>query len=184
MRHIAWIKCMVATAMVLVTMHSYAWVYPEHRQIALIAIGNLSTGDREILNKLWAEARVGYEKRLTETVIDLNQSVKPLQLDYAAWFAISGDHSCSPENLLHNVLETEFLKVADVCARLKIGLATSKNEAQHVNALRESDISLQRVDPEYATRAGSNNVHFLLARPDVNTDAKNMPARVSQQARH
>jgi hypothetical protein len=26
------------------------------------------------------------------------------------------------------------------------------------------------VDPEYATRAGSNTVHFLLARPDVDTD--------------
>jgi hypothetical protein len=37
-----------------------------------------------------------------------------------------------------------------------------------VNALRTADIRLQRADPEYATRAGSNNAHFLLARPSTN----------------
>ncbi len=34
-----------------------------------------------------------------------------------------------------------------------------------VNALRVADIRLQRADPEYATRAGSSNAHFLLPRP-------------------
>jgi hypothetical protein len=37
--------------------------------------------------------------------------------------------------------------------------------AQRVNALRTADTRLQRADPEYVTRAGSNNAHFLLARP-------------------
>ena len=37
--------------------------------------------------------------------------------------------------------------------------------ADRINALRIADIRLQRADPEYATRAGSNNAHFLLARP-------------------
>jgi len=149
-----------------------AWVYPEHRQIALIAIQHLSPADRAILDKLWAEARVGYEKRLTEAIIDPSQGTKPTQIDYAAWFGISGDHSCSPENLLYNVLQTEWiLNVADVAAQLKIDIEESKTPSQHINAIRESDIRLQRADLEYATRAGSNNVHFLLARPDVNTDA-------------
>ena len=37
--------------------------------------------------------------------------------------------------------------------------------AQLVNALRTADTRLQRADPEYATRAGSNGAHFLLPRP-------------------
>ncbi len=116
---------------------------------------------------------MGYEERLTESVIDATQTTNPTQLDYASWPAISGDHSCSPENLLYNVLQTEWiLKVANIAAELKINLAEAKDRSQLINALRDSDIQFQRVDPEYATRAGSNNVHFLLARPDVNTDGR------------
>ena len=152
---------------------TYAWIYPEHRDIALLAIQNLSPEYRSVLDKLWAEARVGYEERLTEAVIDATQSVHPTQLDYASWPAISGDHSCSAENLLYNVLQTDWiLKVADVTAQLKIDLANSENPHEHINALRDSDIKLQRVDPEYATRAGSNNVHFLLSRPNVDTEVR------------
>jgi len=61
-----------------------AWVYPEHRDISLLAIQNLSPEQYSLLNKLWSEARVGYEFRLTENVIDAAQSVKPLKLDYAS----------------------------------------------------------------------------------------------------
>ncbi|MCW8806224.1 MAG: hypothetical protein OQK56_07175, partial [Ignavibacteriaceae bacterium] len=128
---------------------------------------------RSELDMLWAEARKGYEERLTVTVIDATQTVDFTQLDYAAWPAISGDHSCSPKNLLYNVLETEWiLEVANIAAELKIALADSRNRSELINALRDSDIKFQRADPEYATRAGSNNVHFLLARPDANTDAE------------
>ena len=150
----------------------FAWVYPEHRDIALLAIQKLSPEYRALLDKLWSEARVGYESRLTEAVIDATQSVKPDKLDYASWSAIGGDHSCSPENLLYNVLQTDWiLKVADVAAQLKIDIANSETRSKHINSIRDSDINFQRVDPEYATRAGSNNVHFLLSRPKVDTDA-------------
>ena len=150
-----------------------AWIYPEHRDIALLAIENLSPEYRSVLDQLWSEARNGYQERLTESVIDATQTTNPTQLDYAAWPAISGDHSCSPENLLYNVLQTEWiLEVANVAAELKINLAEAKDRSQLINALRDSDIQFQRVDPEYATRAGSNNVHFLLARPDANTDGR------------
>ena len=146
-----------------------AWVYPEHRQILLFAIQNLSPDYRQAFEKLWKEARMGYEGRLTESVIDTAQGVKPKQLDYASWAAIAGDHSCSPQNLLDNVLKTEWiLNVADVAAQLKIDIENSKNNAQHINAIRNSDIRLQRADLEYATRAGSNNVHFLLPRTEIN----------------
>jgi len=43
---------------------------------------------------------------------------------------------------------------------------------EHINSIRDSDIDFQRADPEYATRAGSNNVHFLLPRPEVGTDVR------------
>jgi hypothetical protein len=150
-----------------------AWIYPEHRDIALLAIENLSPEYRSELDKLWAEARKGYEERLTVTVIDATQTTNPSQLDYASWPAISGDHSCSPENLIYNVTQTEWiLKVANVAAELKINLAEAKDQSARINALRDSDIQFQRVDPEYATRAGSNNVHFLLPRPEANTNAE------------
>ncbi len=152
---------------------SYAWIYPEHRDITLLAIQNLSPEYRSVLDELWTEARFGYEERLTTAVIDATQSINPTQLDFASWPAISGDHACSPENMLYNVLQTDWiLKVADVAAQLKIDLIESKNRHEHINALRDSDIQLQRVDPDYATRAGSNNVHFLLARPEADTHVR------------
>ncbi len=136
-------------------------------------IQKLSPEYRSILDKLWSEARIGYEDRLTEAVIDATQSTNPQFLDYASWSAIGGDHSCSPENLLYNVLETNWiLKVADVAAQLKIDIADSETRSEHINSIRDSDIKFQRVDPEYATRAGSNNAHFLLARPKVETNAR------------
>ncbi len=151
----------------------FGWIYPEHRDIAILAIQNLNPEYRSFLDKLWTEARAGYEGRLTEAVIDATQSVHPTHLDYASWPAISGDHSCSPRNMLYNVLKTDWiLNVADVTAQLKIDLANAKERHEHINALRDSDINLQRVDPEYATRAGSNNVHFLLARPAADIEVR------------
>ncbi len=70
--------------------------------------------------------------------------------------------------MLSNVLDTPWiLEVARISARLKRRLAGATRRDQRINAVRDSDIALQRADLDYATRAGSNNVHFLLARPDV-----------------
>ncbi|HVQ23749.1 MAG TPA: hypothetical protein VMV01_01150, partial [Planctomycetota bacterium] len=44
--------------------------------------------------------------------------------------------------------------------------------ARRINALRTSDTRLQRADPQYATRAGSNNAHFLLPRPATDTSGR------------
>lgn len=152
---------------------SNAWLYPEHRDITLIAISKLNKEYRAGLDQLWFSARISYAERLTLQVIDPQQGTKPSQLDYAAWPGISGDHSTSPTNLIYNVLETDWiLKVADIAAQLKQDIASSKSNVQHVNAIRNSDIRFQRADKEYATRAGSNNVHFLMARPNVDTDAR------------
>ena len=151
---------------------SQAWVYPEHRDITLTAIQRLDPAHKHTLDQIWAEARRGYETRLTVAVADVTQSIHPKQIDYAAWPAISGDHSTSAENLVYNVLQTNWiLGVADVAARLKIGIAAAKNKSELEGRLRTSDLLLLRVDPEYVSRAGSNNVHFMNARADVKTPA-------------
>ncbi len=145
-----------------------AWVYPEHRNIALLAIQNLSPAFRSELNILWKEMRTGYETRLTESVMDSSHRIKTTMLDYAAWPAIAGDHSCSPDNLLHNVLQTDWiLQVANIAAALDNNLAKAKTKSQHLNALQLSDMQLIKADEEYATRAGANSVHFLLPRTNV-----------------
>lgn len=146
----------------------FAWVYPEHRDITVLAIENLNKTDRAILDELWASARIGYESRLPESVIYNSQDY----IDYPSWAAISGDHSCSAENMLHNVLETDWiLDVSRIAAELKTALAKAENRYERVNSLRDSDNEFQRADPEYATRAGSNNVHFLIPLPHVGTIA-------------
>jgi hypothetical protein len=149
-----------------------AWVYPEHRDIALIAIKKLDSAHRALLNRLWAQARRGYESRLDESVADFAQGEHPKYLDYAAFPAIAGDHSTSADDMLFNVLHTDWiLNVADVTARLKIGLGSAKNRSEREGELRNSDLRLLRADPDYVSRAGSNNVHFMLARPSTNTTA-------------
>ncbi|MBL8002409.1 MAG: hypothetical protein JNL05_10645 [Flavobacteriales bacterium] len=142
-----------------------AWVYPEHRRILLRAIEQLGAADRALLDSLWAAARSGYPERFTLAVIEPGQGRHPVALDYAAWAGLAGDHSCSPQAMLHSILhEPWVLKVADVTARLKADLRKARRPDQTNNAIRDSDIRLQRADPAYATRAGANNVHFLLAR--------------------
>ncbi len=171
---------------------SFAWVYPEHRDIAVWAVQKLSADQRAVLDRLWTEARTGHEERLCSQAADTRQAERPSCIDWAAWPAISGDHSCSAASMLDTVLGTKWiLGVADVAAVLKKNLEdanaqlrkapvpegfasdfrrrldSEKVRAQRVNALRDSDIKLQRLDKEYATRAGANNAHFLLARPRV-----------------
>jgi hypothetical protein len=176
---------------------AHAWVYPEHRDIALLAVEGLDGQHKAAFDRLWQEARGGDEQRLCAKGADSEQGVTPSCIDWAALSAIAGDHSCSSKALLDTVLGADWiLVVADVAAQLKLDLADipitatsdqvgpSSNvisdaerrladettRAKRVNALRTADIRLQRADPEYATRAGSNNAHFLLARPNTDTD--------------
>ncbi len=160
------LTCLLAT-----TVH--AWVYPEHRDITYVAIRKLDPGRKAVLDRLWLDARLGYESRLSADPSDSTQGEGTTTIDYAAWPAIAGDHSVSGADLLHNVLETEWiLGVADIAAALKNGMASAGSRSERINHLRDSDIKLQRVDPEYATRAGKNNVHFLLARTATDIDPR------------
>jgi hypothetical protein len=172
-RKIHKVKILICIFLILWANNSFAWVFPEHRQILLNAIQNLDPSYRLLMDQLWTEATKGFNNRLTDSVIIPDQGTHATKIDYATWAAIAGDHSCSPEAMLNTILYSEWIiKVANIAEELRIGLATAKNRSQQINALRDSDIKLQRADLEYATRAGSNNVHFLLARPKSDTDGK------------
>ena len=178
-----------------------AGVYPEHRDIAMLAVTQLDTERRAQFDALWAQARTGHEPRLCAAAADTAQALTPDCIDWAAFSAISGDHSCSSADLLNTATRSDWiLNVADVAAQLKVDLdrvaaqatkpqdtkkgnvvtnaledakrtlLSSELRAQRINALRTSDTRLQRADPQYATRAGSNNAHFLLPRPTVELD--------------
>jgi hypothetical protein len=155
--------CIGATAPVV-----FAWLYPEHRDITLLALQMLEPEQRSRLEGLWSEARSGHESRLCAQMADSAQGQKPRCIDYAAWPAIAGDHSCSAREMLSEVLAAPWvLNVAAVGATLNVKLAAATRQDQRINAIRRSDIELLRADSEYATRAQSNNAHFLLARPNT-----------------
>jgi hypothetical protein len=174
----------------------FAWVYPEHRDISLLAVQHLDPARRAIFDSLWQEARRTHEHRLCEQGADVAQGLKPACIDWAALAAIAGDHSCSSREMSGIVLESKWiLTVADIAAKLKVDLAqidilppagqvpgdqspivdfqrrmeSEIARAARINSLRSADIRLQRADREYATRAQSNNAHFLLARPRTDT---------------
>ncbi|HKQ24846.1 MAG TPA: hypothetical protein VJT81_10435 [Burkholderiales bacterium] len=178
---------------------AFAFVYPEHRDIAVGAVEKLDPERRAEFDVLWHESRITQEKRLCEQAADPAQGVAPSCIDWAALAAIAGDHSCSSQDLTATVLESRWiLSVADVAAQLKLDLSridvlppteqvpggkdpikdfqrrmqSEGARAARLNALRTADNRLQRADPQYATRAGSNNAHFLLPRASTGTTAR------------
>ena len=186
------VSALLAFALAGAAAPAFAWVYPEHRDIAVLSVNTLDPERKALFDTLWREARAGYEKRLCQNPADKDQGTTPDCIDWAALPAIAGDHSCSSKDMADVVLNSPWiLGVADVAAQLKVDLSRIAVEApyermrdgsnpitdirrqidsealraQRVNALRTADTRLQRADPEYATRAGSNNAHFLLARP-------------------
>ena len=103
--------------------NALAWVYPEHRDIAALAIQRLDPERKAIFDRLWAEARIDREKRLCEQGADAAQGVMPECIDWAAMSAIAGDHSCSSKQLLETLSTSEWIiAVAEVAAQLKVDL--------------------------------------------------------------
>ncbi len=159
--------------LLLITDNVKAWVYFEHRKITLTAIENMDPGYKKFLDKLWKLARTGYENRLSESIILPDQGINIKYLDYASWPAIAGDHSCSAKNMVDVILNSDWiLKVAKVSAELDDQLGKAENISDHINAIRSTDIELQQVDPQYATRAGANNAHFLLGLNNIGVKLK------------
>ena len=150
---------------------AFAWVFPEHRDITVFSVQRLDA-DRQIqLQALWSEARRGHEQRLCAQIADPAQGPNPACIDFGAMAAISGDHSCSARDMLDTSLNSPWvLGVTRIAGRLKTQLAAASRPSERSNAVRNSDLALERTDPEYVTRASSNNAHFLLARSAVDMD--------------
>jgi hypothetical protein len=176
-----------------------AWIYPEHRDIAVLAVETLDAERRAQFDELWHLARTPYEQRLCESDADSAQGLAPACIDWAALPAIAGDHSCSAEELSSTVIESKWvLVVADIAAREKVDLArissgpgpeelaatpdsiagvrrrieSARTRAARRNAVRTADNHMQHADPKFATRASSNYAHFLLARPNTGVSAE------------
>ncbi len=176
---------------------AFAWIYPEHRDIAVLAVQGLGAEHKAEFDRLWQEARAGDPQRMCVMVADSQQGITPACIDWAALAGIGGDHSCSSAEMLETVRQSDWiLVVADVAAQLKVDLARipvtappdqaertpgiiadaqrrltdEASRAQRVNAQRSADLRMQRADPQYARRADTNLAHFLLPRPDTNLD--------------
>jgi len=176
-----------------------AWVYPEHRDIAVFAVATLDPARRAQFDDLWRLARATHAQRLCELGADPAQGVAPSCIDWAALSAVAGDHSCSAEEMSATVIQSQWiLAVADIAAHLKVDLGrialrprpeqlpgtpesiadirrlveSASTRAARRNAVRTADNRLQRADSKYATRAYSSNAHFLLARPHAAISAE------------
>lgn len=142
-----------------------SWVYPEHRAIMARAIRSLSVERQRQLQDLWARASQAAPGRLSAGPIDDGRELEKGLLDWAAWPALAGDHSCSVAELMACVQREHWtIDVARIAAQLEADLRSAMTVAERTNAMRNADVRLQRADPQYATRAGSGNAHFLRAR--------------------
>ena len=189
-----WTQLLLAVAASVAASAAFAWTYPEHRDIAALAVQGLDAEHKAELDRLWLDARAGDTARLCAASSDTGQGLTPACIDWTALSAISGDHSCSSTEMLDTVRASDWiLVVADVGAQLKADLAAipitappnqagnaaarlddarrriadEASRAKRLNALRVADTRLQRADPKYATRADANLAHFLLPRPDT-----------------
>ena len=202
-----WLPRLLALAACAAPAVALGWIYSEHRDIAVLGVQKLDPERQAVLAKLWGEARAGHEQRLCEKAADTTLGAQPPCIDWAALPALAGDHSCSSKDLTETVLDSKWvLGVAAVAAKLKDELAgievlppprqvpgtestmtdvrrraeSESARAARANALRGADIALQRADPRYATRASSNNAHFLLARPNTGMSPRDYAALTIQ----
>jgi hypothetical protein len=175
MKHVAsWVLFLASLAAAVCPSTARAYVYPEHRRVTVIGISGLESTRRVQLERLWAVARTGYESRLSPSSVDTSYTPAATTIDLAAWPAVAGDHSCSAAEMLHTITSSEWIvSVHAVGAALEQRLLEAGGEKfKRTNALRDADLRLLTVDPEYATRAGANNVHFLLPRPAPDTELR------------
>ena len=196
-RCILWLRTLLVLAILSTVNSAYAWIYPEHRDIAIIAVQGLDPERKAEFDRLWQDARLGNEQRFCAQGADAGQGLSPKCIDWAALSGIAGDHSCSSRQMLDTVRTSDWiLEVAGISAQLKADLAkipvtgppekikagpdfftdvqrrmaSEQSRVDRLNALRTADSQLQRADPQYATRADANFAHFLMARPDTSLD--------------
>jgi hypothetical protein len=188
---------LLAAASLCVADAAFGWIYPEHRDVTVLAVQGLDEARREAFDRLWQQARSRRREAPCAMVADAAQGVTPDCIDWAALPAIAGDHSCSAMVMLETVRHSDWILRGGGCrcpaqggpgansgdapaeqselapgviAEAQRRLADEASRAKRSNARRTADTRLQRADPEYARRADTNLAHFLLPRPDTNLD--------------
>jgi hypothetical protein len=157
----------LAASLALLPFPARAWIYPEHRDIAVAGIQKLPPADRAALEALWEEARKAIPGNLCPVANAGDQGPKPACIDFAAIPAMAGDHSCSPREVADRTLRSPWiLEVARIAVETQAALDRSRERSESLNAIANSNLALQAADPEYVSRAGANNAHFLLPRVD------------------
>ncbi|HTY41223.1 MAG TPA: hypothetical protein VMH79_05055 [Thermoanaerobaculia bacterium] len=142
-----------------------AWIYSEHRAITARGIATLEPRRRAELDSFWELARQGHAGRLCAAPDAGDQAGNPDCLDLAAWPSVNGDHACSPDEMLHVILDSRWiLRVARIADRTGAAIARARNESDRRNAQMNGDLGLERADPDYSGRARANNAHHLLPR--------------------
>ena len=142
------------------------WTYPEHRDISAAALERLSPARQDVLARMWKSATDGSEPLKNSCSTPLG-GYDGSCLDLAAWPAIAGDHSCSPENLRKDVVPSAWvMDVSRVAADLRRNLAEAPNESKRLDAWALSNLRLEAVDRDYSSRAAANTAHFLLPRTE------------------
>ena len=117
---------------------AFAWVYPEHRDIAVLGVEGLDPERRAHIRSALDRGAHRPRAASVRAGADTAQGVTPDCIDWAAMSAIAGDHSCSSKQMLDTVSSSEWiLAVADVAAQLKVDLSriskTSPAAAQQDN---------------------------------------------------
>lgn len=157
----------IALVVLLAGAPAQAWIYPEHRDIGNAGVGLLEPETRAALQALWAQGRPAFQRpeHVCEALVLAHGDGPPGCLDFGALPALAGDHSCSPDDLATDVVPGPWvLGVARVADETRRALAEASSHEDKANRLAQSNLKLQKVDADYATRAGANNAHFLLPR--------------------
>ena len=155
---------------------AHAWIWPEHRDIAAEALRELPAAQKKTIDQMWVGVRAIGGKQVCANVVDPGAEPTGVPrgewdkvcVDFAAFPALAGDHSCTAAELWSDAAKEPWaVKVVWVAAKTKERLASSKDEAQRTDFLSLSHLAMQYVDPRYLTRAEGNNAHFLFPRAPV-----------------
>jgi len=172
--HRAWRATLVAVGLFTASPVA-AWIWPEHRDIAVAAIRGLSPGDRAALAAMWADLKSEAGPQVCAALVDAGAEPTSkfgdwdqICIDFPSYPALAGDHSCSTADLRSVATEQEWgRKVVWVASYVKRQLADTSTEAERTDRWNFSHLAMQYVDPAYLTRAAGNNAHFVIPRESV-----------------
>jgi hypothetical protein len=150
-----------------------AWIFPEHRAIAIEGVRRLDETKASALMRMWSVAWTGARGRMCRLPTDPDANPSPSSkpcVDFATLVALAGDHSCSPEELRVEVGKEDWIaEVQRVGESLKAALAASGSESDRERVWGGSNLALQAADPRYLSRAQQNYAHFPLPRQPLSS---------------